>query len=60
MLISKKACELGRFDWHYQGEDVAFCESLQRNGIRIFCDTSIELKHLMDLKMLNKYKEEIL
>jgi glycosyltransferase involved in cell wall biosynthesis len=57
MLLSKKATKLGKFDWHLQGEDACFCESLKESGIKIYCDTSAKCTHCMSEEYLELYKQ---
>jgi glycosyltransferase involved in cell wall biosynthesis len=55
MLLSRIACRLGRFGYHEQGEDQVFCESLQKNGIKLYVDTSVKCTHCMSEEYLEKY-----
>lgn len=51
MLITRETLDAGcSFNFHRQGEDVAFCESVyDRFGEgTIFCDTSIQPQHIME------------
>jgi glycosyltransferase involved in cell wall biosynthesis len=58
MCLSKKACKLGIFNWHKQGEDAIFCESLKQQGIKLYCDTGCKCTHLMTDELLEKFKNE--
>ena len=33
-------------DDQYVGEDFSFCERANKSGIKIYCDTTIELAHI--------------
>jgi glycosyltransferase involved in cell wall biosynthesis len=55
MLLSQKACKLGKFSWHKQGEDCGMSESLKKQGIHLWCDTSVKATHCMSEEYLDKY-----
>lgn len=55
MLLSQKACKLGKFGYADQGEDQIFCESLRKQNIELFCDTSVKCTHCMNEEYLNKF-----
>jgi hypothetical protein len=55
MLLSQKACKLGKFSWHSQGEDCGMSESLRKQGIQLFCDTSVKATHCMSEEYLDLY-----
>lgn len=56
-LMSKKVCKLGRFDYSTFGEDLPFCQSLQDNNIKLYCDSSIRATHCMTDELLQQYVE---
>lgn len=45
-LIKRRVIEAGvRYDYHVQGEDVAFCEKAKKLGFEIYCDTRLKPIH---------------
>jgi glycosyltransferase involved in cell wall biosynthesis len=58
MCLSKKACKLGKFGYAKQGEDQIFCESLKKQGIKLFVDTGAKCTHCMSEELLDKYIKE--
>lgn len=55
MLLSKKACKLGRFGYSTYGEDCIMCETLKSKGIKIYVDTSLKCSHIMSSEYLELY-----
>ena len=48
-LINRIVLDRGvKYGYHEQGEDVYFCKLAREKGFRIFADTGIEAKHLME------------
>ena len=48
-LIHKDVLNKGvSYEFHRQGEDCGFCKNAQKEGFDIYCDTNIELKHIME------------
>lgn len=51
VLYSKEVLDSGaRFSFHRQGEDVAMCEAIRKNGFEIWCDTDVTPVHVMSEK----------
>ena len=58
MCLSQKACKLGKFGYSDQGEDQIFCESLKKQGIKLYADTGVKCTHCMSEEYLNKFINE--
>lgn len=51
-LIKREVCRLAKYGWHYQGEDVYFCDTAKKNGFKIHCDISVFAQHIMNSNQL--------
>lgn len=56
-LIEKSIYKNCEYRPHVQGEDIPFCEDVQKMKEKLYCDTDIKLPHCMDLELLEMYKQ---
>lgn len=50
-LISRKVLDAGvMYGYDTRGEDIFFCNSAKEMGFNIYCDTSLEMKHILEVK----------
>lgn len=54
-LISKDVYKNCKYRLHAQGEDMPFCEDVQKLKEKLYCDTSIKLPHCMTTGLLEAY-----
>lgn len=51
-LLKSEVCRKVRYEYHIYGEDVPFCISAKKMGYSIWCDSSIQCRHIMHPYML--------
>lgn len=56
-LIKKEVYKNCKYSSHIQGEDMPFCEDVQKLKKKLYCDTDIKLPHCMNLQLLELYKQ---
>jgi len=47
-LLKSKVSKNIKYSWHFQGEDIGFCENAKKSGFEVWTNTSIECNHIMN------------
>ena len=56
-LFSNKVAKTVKYGFHKNGEDLAFCQSAQAKGFKLYCNINLWQNHIMDAELLEKYLE---
>ena len=55
-LIHKSLYKNAKYRYDPQGEDIPFCQDIQRSGAKIYCNCNLKQPHCMNLDLLERYK----
>ncbi|RXZ78198.1 glycosyltransferase [Paenibacillaceae bacterium] len=50
ILLTSDVCKQAKYGWHFQGEDIYFCNQAKEKGYKIYCDIGAFCSHIMTSK----------